>query len=264
MSRRRSRSRDSGDVNDDRDYYRDSDKPRSGNPHGNRRGRSNERGRDAERNQEESRHHRRRGRDKTAREDSTKFAWGNSAQEEEYDEIERRKNDTSEVVKVQANFGLSGALAKDEATGNMKNGIVLKWSAPLDDAKPTKQWRFYVFKDNDIIETLHIHRQSCYLVGRDNRVCDIVLQHPSISKQHCVIQFRSIDVFKHTTDSNDLVLQQKERRSVVKPYIMDLESTHKTLLNGEPLEDARYYEIKEKDSIKFGVSTREYVLMCAD
>ena len=48
---------------------------------------------------------------------------------------------------------------------------------------------------------------------------------------------------------------------VVKPYIMDLESTNKTWLNGEELEPARYYELREKDVLKFGESVREYVLM---
>jgi smad nuclear-interacting protein 1 len=42
---------------------------------------------------------------------------------------------------------------------------------------------------------------------------------------------------------------------------MDLESTNKTLLNGDPIEPARYHELREKDILKFGESAREYVLM---
>ena len=37
-------------------------------------------------------------------------------------------------------------------------------------------------------DVLHIHRQSAYLFGRDRAVVDIVLEHPSCSKQHAVIQ----------------------------------------------------------------------------
>jgi smad nuclear-interacting protein 1 len=48
---------------------------------------------------------------------------------------------------------------------------------------------------------------------------------------------------------------------VIKPYLMDLGSTHKTFLNGKEIEDARYYELREKDSIRFAGSTREYVLL---
>lgn len=42
---------------------------------------------------------------------------------------------------------------------------------------------------------------------------------------------------------------------------MDLESTNKTFLNGSEVEGARYYELREKDVLRFGQSVREYVLM---
>ena len=71
-------------------------------------------------------------------------------------------------------------------------GVVLKWSEPLDGAKPSKQWRLYVFKNDEISETLHLHRQSAYLFGRDKRVADIELKHESCSKQHAVIQYRFV------------------------------------------------------------------------
>ena len=37
-------------------------------------------------------------------------------------------------------------------------------------------------------ELLHIHRQSAYLIGRDRAVADILVEHPSCSKQHAAIQ----------------------------------------------------------------------------
>lgn len=46
-----------------------------------------------------------------------------------------------------------------------------------------------------------------------------------------------------------------------KPYLMDLESTNGTILNGEKIEPARYYELRTKDIINFGHSTRDYILM---
>ena len=42
---------------------------------------------------------------------------------------------------------------------------------------------------------------------------------------------------------------------------MDLDSTNGTKLNGERIESARYYELKHKDIVKFGTSTRDYVVM---
>jgi pSer/pThr/pTyr-binding forkhead associated (FHA) protein len=50
-------------------------------------------------------------------------------------------------------------------------------------------------------------------------------------------------------------------RPRVLPYLMDLETVNGTFLNGERLEATRFYELREKDVIKFGLSTREYVLL---
>jgi smad nuclear-interacting protein 1 len=116
---------------------------------------------------------------------SKKEIWGNIPAEEEYEAANRAK-EVPEAEKVKANFGLSGALAKDERTGNMFNGILLKWSEPLDAAPPTSRWRLFVFKEDKVVETLHIHRQSAYLAGREPKVADIVLLHPSCSMQHAV------------------------------------------------------------------------------
>jgi smad nuclear-interacting protein 1 len=180
--------------------------------------------------------------------DSSRYTWG---REEEWEKPQEQ--DTSDIPpeqKVKSNFGLTGALAKDERTGNVHNGVLLKYSEPLDAAKPNQLWRLYVFKDDALVETLHIHRLSMYLAGREDKVCNILLAHPSCSKQHAVLQFRVVIV-----DVNG------DRVKVVKPYLMDLGSTNKSFLNGTAIDDARYYELREKDVIKFGSSTREYVLI---
>lgn len=49
--------------------------------------------------------------------------------------------------------------------------------------------------------------------------------------------------------------------SSVRPYLLDLGSVNGTFLNGERLEATRYYELMEKDVIKFGLSSREFVLL---
>jgi smad nuclear-interacting protein 1 len=119
-------------------------------------------------------------------EDSSKRQWG-------LEESAPAESKAEEKGKDKANFGLTGALAKDEATGNMLNGVVLKFSEPLDSSKPDRYWRFYVFKDDEIIETLHVAKKSVFLFGKDVRVADVVLNHPSISRQHAVLQYRSTE-----------------------------------------------------------------------
>jgi len=184
---------------------------------------------------------RRRGREKPAEED---LEWGKREEK-----VEEAAEET--VVKEKADFGLSGALAKDEKTGNTRNGVVLKFVEPPDAATPSERWRMYVFRQEELLETLHLHRKSSYLAGRDPSVCDIRLLHPSISKQHAVLQYRNKQL-----DGDGGV--------AVTPYLMDLGSTNGTFLNGERLEAARYVELLEKDVVKFGESSREFVMLKED
>lgn len=185
-------------------------------------------------------------REEMKHEDSSSRIWGQN-------HLEKKPEPIPEEEKDKANFGLTGALAKDKKTGNMYNGVLMKWSEPPDAAQPTRQWRLYVFKADEILQTLHIHRQSAFLIGRDDRVADILLDHPSCSKQHAVIQYRLIPVIDKDTG--------KTLRRVVTPYLMDLGSSNKTFLNGSEIDEARYYELREKDVVKFGASSREYVLL---
>lgn len=50
----------------------------------------------------------------------------------------------------------------------------------------------------------------------------------------------------------------------LRPYLMDLESTNCSFLNGEKVPTSRYIELREKDVLKFGFSTREYVVLNED
>jgi smad nuclear-interacting protein 1 len=176
--------------------------------------------------------------------------WGTKAEDDEDEERERRYEADEDAAKP--DFGLSGALAKDENTGNVYKGHVLKWTEPDDARKPVDRWRIYEYKNGEQVKVLHIHRQSAFLIGRIKDIADILTMHPSCSGQHAVLQFR-LKVLKDDLDEVRVVL----------PYVMDLESTNGTFLNGERLAPARYVELREKDMLKFGSSSREYVLIRA-
>ncbi|CAI0380014.1 unnamed protein product [Linum tenue] len=144
---------------------------------------------------------------------------------------------------------LSGKLA---AETNRVRGVTLLFNEPPEARKPNIRWRLYVFKGGEVLnEPLYIHRQSCYLFGRERRVADVPTDHPSCSKQHAVIQFRQVE-----KERSDGTISKQ-----VSPYLMDLGSTNKTFINEKPIEPERYYELFEKDTIKFGNSSREYVLL---
>lgn len=44
------------------------------------------------------------------------------------------------------------------------------------------------------VDTKYLHRCSAFLIGRDERVCDWLMLHESISKQHAVLQFRKVPI----------------------------------------------------------------------
>ena len=88
------------------------------------------------------------------------------------------------------NMQTSGKLLEDT---NVINGVTVKYAEPPESRKPRIKWRLYVFKGDEELPILYIHRQSAYLLGRDRKVADIPLDHPSCSKQHAVLQYRLID-----------------------------------------------------------------------
>jgi smad nuclear-interacting protein 1 len=171
------------------------------------------------------------------------YEWGKSEPKE--------KPKEASVEKEQPNFGLSGALLKDT---NTYKGVVIKYSEPIEARKPKRRWRLYVFKGDQELPMYQIHRQSAYLIGRERAICDLPVDHPSCSKQHAVLQYRLMDYKR-----NDGTMGRR-----VVPYIIDLGSANGTFLNNQKIDSQRYYELQENDVIKFGFSTREYVLLHED
>ena len=156
------------------------------------------------------------------------------------------------VEKQKPNFKPTGLLAK-EANTVEGTTTVLKYHEPPEARKPSakQQWRMYVFKKQDLLDTIQLHTRSAWLVGRDQKITDLFLEHPSISKQHAVIQFR------HRTSTNEF----GDKTSKVKPYLIDLDSANGTKLNGKKVEASRYMELLDQDVLSFGDSEREYVMM---
>lgn len=93
----------------------------------------------------------------------------------------------------------------------------------------------FVFQGEEELPVMHIHRQSAYLIGRDAKIADIPVLHPSCSKQHAVLQYRLVSV-----DLPDGTAVKKTR-----PYIIDLNSANGTYLNDERIEPQRcvYYTL---------------------
>lgn len=94
---------------------------------------------------------------------------------------------TTAAEKEKPNFELSGALVEDT---NTFRGVVIKYNEPPEARIPKRRWRLYPFKNDEPLPVMYIHRQSAYLLGRQRRIADIPIDHPSCSKQHAVFQYR--------------------------------------------------------------------------
>ncbi|KAF2666983.1 SMAD/FHA domain-containing protein, partial [Microthyrium microscopicum] len=150
------------------------------------------------------------------------------------------------------NFRQTGLLAQ-EANRVEGTDIVLKYAEPPDARQPpaSQDWRLYVFKGAETLDTVPLWTRSCWLMGREGRVVDMRVEHPSASKQHAVIQF------KYVTRTNEF----GDKKSMVKPYLIDLDSANGTSLNGDRIPGSRYIEVKSGDVLRIGLSEREYVFM---
>jgi len=157
--------------------------------------------------------------------------------------------------KEKPNFAPTGALAAAANAVTISTGetVTLKYHEPPEARKPPPRdkWKMFVFKGKDVIDTIELSLRSCWLVGRDRAVVDLPAEHPSVSKQHAVLQFRYVERRNEFGD----------RVGKVKPYLIDLESANGTVLNGDKVPESRYLEVRNQDVIKFGLSEREYVVM---
>ncbi|RDA85235.1 hypothetical protein CP532_3272 [Ophiocordyceps camponoti-leonardi (nom. inval.)] len=160
-------------------------------------------------------------------------------------------------VKEKPNWTNTGALAAASNSVVQADGssTTLKYHEPVEARKPPSRddWKLFVFKGKDIVDEVPLSLKSCWLIGRDANVVDILAEHPSISKQHSVIQFR------YTEKRNEY----GDKVGRTKPYLLDLESINGTMLNDYAVPHSRYLELRPKDMILFGNSTRQYIVMLA-
>lgn len=260
--RERDRHRDRGDEDSDRRHRRRNNEDKDGYSDKDRGG---ERDRDRDRRRNRSSERRSSRRD-TQQPDDSKPESNNADNKRslikrngplpsQVDSFAVSTGEEPEKPKEKPNFGNTGVLAAQSNTVTQADGttVTLKYHEPPEARKPAPrdQWRLYVFKGDEVIDTIELHTRSCWLVGRDMAIADLPAEHPSISKQHAVIQFR------YTEKRNEY----GDKIGRVKPYLIDLESANGTKLNGDKVPDSRYLELRDKDMIQFGSSTREYVLM---
>lgn len=153
------------------------------------------------------------------------------------------------------NYSRSGLLSQSATDPTTCPKSKIAYKEPLGSTNPPPKYRLYTFKEGKELEMTPLVDQSFFLIGRDHSLCTIQAAHPSISKQHAVIQFRREFVQSH---------ESQLKGEIIVPYLMDLHSANGTLLNQQSIQSGEYYELHSGDLFKLGTSSREYVFIKED
>ncbi|WOL12324.1 kanadaptin [Canna indica] len=121
------------------------------------------------------------------------------------------------------------------SSGCQVGKLPVPYSIPPWSEPPGYPFCLEVLKDGAIMEQLDVSQKGAYMFGRVD-LCDFVLEHPTISRFHAVLQFKKDEVL-----------------------LYDLGSTHGTFINKRQVKKKVYTEVHVGDVIRFGLSSRLYI-----
>lgn len=105
--------------------------------------------------------------------------------------------------------------------------IPLPYKEPNWSGIPREAYGFEVLKSGKILENVNLNSKPFYVFGRLS-TCDIHMAHPTISRYHAVLQYRS----------------QESEKNPSGFYIYDLGSTHGTFLNKNRIKSNMYVRVQ--------------------
>ncbi|XP_050380025.1 uncharacterized protein LOC126797437 [Argentina anserina] len=126
--------------------------------------------------------------------------------------------------------------APPEKSKQQSQGLAVPYSIPPWSGAPCHPFQLEVLKDGAIVDQFDVYEKGAYMFGRVD-LCDFVLEHPTISRFHAVLQFNT---------SGDA-------------YLYDLGSTHGTSVNKKQVSKKVYVDLHVGDVIRFGHSSRLYI-----
>ena len=121
--------------------------------------------------------------------------------------------------------------------------VPLQYLEPSWGGVPEKGYYLEILKNGSVVDKVLLERKSFYTIGR-LPVCDVPFEHPSLSRYHAVLQF-------------------KTNPSPEKPvgfYLFDLDSTHGSFHNKKKCFPKTFYRLRVGHMLKFGGSTRTVLL----
>ena len=158
------------------------------------------------------------------------------------DNTVKNKNATSGIKQKSSskNFSPAEQLKESEA--------VIPYKEPLWGGITDKSYYFEVIKNGAVAERVELTTKSYYVFGRLPS-CDHSMDHPSLSRYHAIIQHCA----KTNSEGHDLGW-----------YLYDLDSTHGTWINKNKVTPRVYHRLRVGYVVKFGGSTRLYILQVCE
>ncbi|KAF9328471.1 Kanadaptin [Podila minutissima] len=118
----------------------------------------------------------------------------------------------------------------------MLNAPPLKYQKPSWSGYPNQQFSFEVIKNGVVVDRIEAPEKEFMVIGR-LPMCDLEMEHPSLSRYHAVVQFKSNG----------------------ECFIYDLNSSHGTKLNKTKIPPGVHVPLMPGDQLRFGESTRIYL-----
>jgi len=137
-----------------------------------------------------------------------------------------------------------------------------EYSAPPWAGTPAEEFSLECLKGGAIVERLELSRRSHYILGRHGEQAHHVLMHPTVSRLHAVLQFAA------NADGDASASTSASTPSPPEPaaplYLYDLGAAHGTFLNKRRVEARTYIGLRVGDMLRFGQSTRLYIVAGPD
>ncbi|KAK8376160.1 hypothetical protein O3P69_008702 [Scylla paramamosain] len=151
----------------------------------------------------------------------------------------QQKEDSDQVS---SSITKSSASFKSPAQSLVEKSAAVPYKEPKWSGVPRDGYSFEVLKGGVIVEVVPLNRPFL-VIGRQSQ-CDLVLEHPSLSRFHCIIQYRAVG----------------EEGTPVGFYVYDLGSTHGSFHNKHRMKPQTYYRLRVGHMLKLAGSTRTLVL----
>ncbi|XP_023648853.2 kanadaptin isoform X2 [Paramormyrops kingsleyae] len=141
--------------------------------------------------------------------------------------------------------------AKPPPDGKLNDAPPLPYTEPPWGGLAESTYSFEILKNGTILDTVPLAERSFFVFGR-LPVCDVSLEHPSISRYHAVVQYRG-------RPGEPGVVGEEAGF-----YAFDLGSTHGTFINKNKIPPKTYIRLRVGHVLKFGGSSRLFILQGPD